>query len=239
MRLHKALCVALALLVASLNSTFADDTNDLETPEEAQPFGPSRGTVYEFIDELKGYEGVDANALNLRRYEIATQLVDGRYLIEHGKAIDYFRERDDVNLIRLLADFAGWDNRDVRINASLILANVVDNRTLCAVIDRLQTKPVSDNTRVNLLQIVSLVAARALPENREWIEKLVSQTEKDLFSSDPTVNYRQTYELLSEIRQNLRRAALKYNTGSLKDDHAKSYEECLLLPSIKMSEQLP
>jgi hypothetical protein len=56
---------------------------------------------------------------------------------------------------------------DLRRNSTLVLANVIDNSNACFVIDQLAAPTITENSRVNLLGILSIIAPTAVAENYE------------------------------------------------------------------------
>jgi hypothetical protein len=81
-----------------------------------------------------------------------------------------FRRLDDLDTVEVLTYGARNQNPDVRLNSLLILANIVDNTTVCVPLDHL-FDPNLDRTdygkkgRANLLAVVSVVAPWAYAEN--------------------------------------------------------------------------
>lgn len=95
--------------------------------------------------------------------------------------ISEFRKYDDLDLDTTWVLTYGVRNEDsdVRLNSLLILANVIDNSTLCLPLDHLYDPTLGDTPygkrgRANLLTIVSVVAPWAYYENYNDIEKTVA-----------------------------------------------------------------
>lgn len=90
-----------------------------------------------------------------------------RAMINQGgrDAIKRFRSLDDHDVITTLVRAARGRDRGIRINATIILANVSDNSSVCIPIDELRDPKISDNGRINLLQVVLTVASYMYQEN--------------------------------------------------------------------------
>jgi hypothetical protein len=90
----------------------------------------------------------------------------------------------------------------------LILANVVDNRTVCVEIDQLYDEkigltPFGVKGRANLLAVVSVVAPWAYRETYENIENMIDVITGTLDESDPAIQ--QTRDIVKNIDQRLKR----------------------------------
>jgi hypothetical protein len=89
-----------------------------------------------------------------------------------------FRLADNIAAISVLTYAARSDVLDARLNAVLILGNVIDNTSVCVPIAHLND-PQMDKTndgpkgRANLLGVVSVVAPWAYRENYDAIDKTV------------------------------------------------------------------
>ena len=87
-------------------------------------------------------------------------------LVNKDSAIREFRTMPGKDkAVRALVWGARSDDRTLRINSTYSLANVLDNTTLCNVLDHLQDKSLSTDGRVNLLQAAMPVAGYAYDEN--------------------------------------------------------------------------
>ena len=90
--------------------------------------------------------------------------------------IKTFRESDTIGVVSVLTYGARSDLYDARLNAVLILGNVIDNTTVCVPLAHLNDPEINDtdygrNGRANLLGIISVVAPWAYAENYDAIEK--------------------------------------------------------------------
>ncbi len=81
--------------------------------------------------------------------------------------IQAFRKVDTDNTIKLLTWASRGPHRSLRLNATYILANVVDNTNLCIILDHLRDPELGPNGMVNLLQVAISVASYAYKENVE------------------------------------------------------------------------
>lgn len=187
--------------------------------------------IRDFIDTLERYRTSEPGELQ-KAYHLIPDLLDARFATAEMAGIDVFRRLDDPHTIHVLAEVAKSDDRDLRINASLILVNVVDNTTLCAVIDGLFDDGINDNARFNLLQIVSAVSDRALVENRRWIAAILKHT-WELVGKDPE-RYQKSIAVLKEIEEKLSQSADEFE-GNLEPE---IIEMCSELPWIaKVNEE--
>jgi hypothetical protein len=132
------------------------------------------------LADLDGaFSGTDIDPRNL---ELLTQVTGALLrlfdLAEAGgkgatnSAIEVARQFDNTRSASVLSFGAGLDERQARMNSSLVFANLVDNSTLCVALDHLAHPRLTDNGRVNLLGIVSLVAPYSVRENHDAIARV-------------------------------------------------------------------
>src|SRR5262249_52959228 len=100
------------------------------------------------------------------------------------------------------------DDYNTRLNAMLVLSNVVDNTTVCAPIDHLYDAAALDQGteaaikgRANLLAVISVVAPWAYKENFENIFNVQDYWVRKISRSDPKL--KQTVEILDNIKARL------------------------------------
>jgi hypothetical protein len=128
-------------------------------------------------------------------------------LVNRGAAaVAEFREAGDAEFVATLAFAARSEAQNLRVNATRVLADIVDNNNVCVVIDHLydpelDTSPHGPSGRVNLLGVVSVQAIWAYRENHANIETLVRETRRRL-EGQPEVS--QTLSVLDNIDQRLR-----------------------------------
>jgi hypothetical protein len=80
-------------------------------------------------------------------------------------AIQKFRTTDNNRATRALVWASRASDRDLRLNATYILADVTDNTNVCIVFHHLRDRNLSANGRVNLLQVAATVAGYSYKEN--------------------------------------------------------------------------
>jgi hypothetical protein len=75
------------------------------------------------------------------------------------------KRRDHARIFHPLIAAAGGELRSVRVNATLILASIVDNGTVCLVLDQLRSDSRNAPEKVNLVQVLLAMASYAFREN--------------------------------------------------------------------------
>jgi hypothetical protein len=124
--------------------------------------------------------------------------------------ISEFRNADDIDAISVLTFGARSNNYQARSNSLLLLANVIDNTTICVPLDHLwdpdlgkleKDDDYSVRGRANLLSVVSVVAPWAYSENFQNIKRAESNVLGKLDRSDPSL--KQTIDIISNIQQRL------------------------------------
>ena len=107
----------------------------------------------------------------------------------------------NISVARILTYGARSDDKNARQNSMWILANVIDNTTVCVPLDHLYDPAISPSGRANLLAIVSVVAPWAYKENYNNIKTVVAFTQHKL--SDSTSDLLDTSSILNNIEQRL------------------------------------
>ena len=189
----------------------------------------SQSDVNSFIRKLRLMSEEKVMA-SISKEEILNILIKGRSSVSDVQSIDYFREQSNAREVRVLASLVNNNSRDIRINASIILANVVDNRNVCSVISVILVENPTSEARFNLLQVVKIVAGRALQENKQWIRAAV-EASQDAVMKDDSAPMSLTLELMEEIRKEL--AASGNITNTLKNAYPRRYEQCLEMPGLR------
>lgn len=132
-------------------------------------------------------------------------------LVENDFAyVTRFRTIDDMLVVKTLASGAGHPIRSVRINSARLLASIVDNSTLCVVLDYLHApvKPVGDdnnssvNARANLLGVVRGAAKWIGIENQRALQDTLDYTVRTI-SNENSVELPKTLALISDIERRL------------------------------------
>lgn len=120
--------------------------------------------------------------------------------------IKTFRNLDNIDVISTLSYGVRGDSYEVRSNSLLLLANVIDNTTLCVPLDHLWDPALgkedySIRGRANLLAVVSVVAPWAYSENFANIQRIKNYVWEKIDRSD--VNLKQTVDILNNIQTRL------------------------------------
>jgi hypothetical protein len=112
-------------------------------------------------------------------------------------AVQAFREQDDERSIRTLIWASRSPNRNLRINATYVLASVADNTNLCMVLDHLRDRNLNADGRINLLQVAITVAPYAYEENVAHVVNAVADLKK--LTAGTKENLAMTTQLLAEL----------------------------------------
>jgi hypothetical protein len=159
----------------------------------------------------------------IARLTAGDQAGEGR---EMQRFVGEFRRLDNLTVTAALAFGARSDDRDVRLNAMLVLANVVDDSTLCVPLDHLYDPGINPSGRANLLGVVSVVAPWAYAESFKNIEAMYRMmTAKTKGSPE----FRQTNDILDNIRKRL-----DYQTATSNKNVPIPAEEAAGCKSYKM-----
>jgi hypothetical protein len=112
-------------------------------------------------------------------------------------AVQAFREQDDERSIRTLIWASRSPNRNLRLNATYVLASVADNTNLCMVLDHLRDRNLNPDGRVNLLQVAITVAPYAYEENVTHVVNAVADLRK--LTAGTKENLAMTTQLLGDL----------------------------------------
>jgi hypothetical protein len=128
--------------------------------------------------------------------------------------ISAFRKLHNPKVARVLTYAVRSDDQAARSNALLILANAVDNKTVCVAIDHLYDDKMAQTAfgikgRANLLAIVSVVAPWAYRETYANIETMLGVVAPFIDSSNPALQ--QTHDIVANIRARLARQTKESN----------------------------
>lgn len=121
------------------------------------------------------------------------------------KAIARFRDSDDRAVIETLVRAARSADRGIRVNATIILANVSDNSTVCVAVDELRDPRLDANGRINLLQVVRTVAGQMTGENAEATRRSLAILRERLGGARARDNER-SLDLMDNIEDRLARS---------------------------------
>jgi hypothetical protein len=86
-------------------------------------------------------------------------------VVNEKGGISEFRDNDTPATARVLAWASRDPDRNLRLNATTVLANTADNTNLCIVLHHLRDKDISPDGLANLTQVASAVASYAYQEN--------------------------------------------------------------------------
>jgi hypothetical protein len=143
--------------------------------------------------------------------------------------IGEFRNADNTDVISVLAFGARSNSYQARSNSLLLLANVIDNTTVCVPLDHLWDPDIGqlekDNDysvrgRANLLSVVSVVAPWAYSENFHNIQRAKNNIWDKIDRSDP--NLKQTVDILNNIQLRLNSQGPKTNQSVSLPDNLKA-----------------
>ncbi|MDP3896415.1 MAG: hypothetical protein Q8Q62_07040 [Mesorhizobium sp.] len=226
----RALLLSLALIVAAqlapspalaqrgeLCSSIREQLLFFDSPEQMQQKRALSG------DYLFGSSGTIGCLVEmLREPGIATtsseiDLIQGEWLLRitgamrsilttrGWSAIKDFRAVDDPSTTAVLAFAARSADAGLRVNATLVLADVIDDSTACVPIDHLYdtsqiSTPQGASGRINLIGVVSVVAPWAYRPTFENIERLVAKLDADLADQQ---DVKQTMEVLANLKARL------------------------------------
>jgi hypothetical protein len=113
----------------------------------------------------------ESNAWPAAQRDFAIVLTDviRAILSDDRQAVLRFRQCTTDAIIKSLTWAARGDNQRLRVNAANILANIVDNTTVCFVLHHLRDATISTSGRANLLGVTNSMASYAYKENVEGI----------------------------------------------------------------------
>jgi hypothetical protein len=109
--------------------------------------------------------------------------------------------------VKVLAWAARSDDAGLRLNAANILANVVDNTTICFIVHHLRDSSISRPGRANLLGVTRAMASYAYKDNVEAIAAVLGRIGAALNSSSGDLT--QTRSIMVDITDRLQRSANK------------------------------
>ncbi len=112
-------------------------------------------------------------------------------IVNQDGATRLFRTKANGNkqAIKNLIWAAQSDDKALRINATYVLANVADNTNMCLILDQLVDPKLTPDGRINLLQVVQVVASYAYKQNVTSTKATVQKIQADL-ARDRTGNAR-------------------------------------------------
>jgi hypothetical protein len=122
-------------------------------------------------------------------------------------AIQEFRKYSTLDAASSLAYGARTEDDNARLNGTLVLGNVVDNQSVCVVLDHLYDPEFGPNAasyhvrgRANLLGVASVVAPWAYKENYTNIMTLWRYMSDTLEALKERTDLKQTFDILNNIK---------------------------------------
>ena len=107
--------------------------------------------------------------------------------------------------VKVLSWLARSDDAAFRLNAANILANAVDNSTVCFVVHHLRDLSISRPGRANLLGVTRAMASYAYKDNVEAIASVVERIGKAIDGSSEDLT--QTRNIMVDITDRLQRSS--------------------------------
>jgi hypothetical protein len=150
----------------------------------------------------------NADSMRGRQRDFAIVLTDVIRAIlsgDHG-AILRFRECTTDAIIKPLTWAARGDNQRLRVNAANILANIIDNTTVCFVLHHLRDATISTSGRANLLGVTNSMASYAYKENVASITKTIESMTEQIGSSP---GFDQSRSIIRDISARMARSENK------------------------------
>jgi hypothetical protein len=189
---------------------------DIDTPAIQLPLLSATSALRRLIATANGGNELKYDAVHLKDF------------------ISLFREVDDINVVSALSYAARSGEKDLRLNAVLILGNIIDNSTVCVPLTHLNDSSLLDtvggeNGRANLLGVISVVVPWAYKENYDNIIATIAALETALTEKTDTL---QTQRILNNVKT--RSLAQNRGTATNKDsplwklDNGASVKNCHL-----------
>jgi hypothetical protein len=158
--------------------------------------------------ELTKFSGpADGWAPNQQSYFLSITDVLRTVLSTNVDAITLFRVCHDTATIKPLISAARADTQPLRLNATLILGNIVDNTSVCFVLHQLRDPKINVNGRANLLGVTYAVASYAYSDNVKAINDTL-----DVLRPRIEANATQTLKLISDITSRVNASSNKSAT---------------------------
>lgn len=200
--------------------------NNLKAADEKVQIAAGRSLIENWRSSIPGLIGElqqlkkdpeSWSASELKQAILLTDIVKA-ILSTSDQSIALFRQCDNDKVVKALAWLARGSDKTLRINTANILANTVDNTTICIILRHLQDRSISTNGRANFLGVTVAVASYAYKENIEAINTTLKQIQQDVLSSKDDLA--QTQQLMIEIAA---RALKSSNANTPLPDSLKDY----------------
>jgi hypothetical protein len=140
--------------------------------------------------------------------DFATALAEViRAIVAGGREpILQFRQCTTDAIIKPLIWASRGDNQRLRLSAANILANVIDNTTVCFVLHHLRDTTISPSGRANLLGVTNAMASYAYEDNKASISKTMEIVNTQIGTS---AGLDQTRAIISDISGRIERSENK------------------------------
>jgi hypothetical protein len=163
-----------------------------------------QGSLKDLIEAVNGFDGtlIDTG-LSKDDLDYFTRVTDvlRSIVVNDRGAIKMFREIDTDQTSRPLIWAARSSHRDLRVNATFILANVADNTNVCIVLNHLRQTDISADGIVNLLQIVIAVSSYIYKENYINAKQTLAELRKNLATRNE--DFSRTYGFIDNLSKRL------------------------------------
>ncbi|MBX3575317.1 MAG: hypothetical protein KF694_23465 [Mesorhizobium sp.] len=144
-------------------------------------------------------------------------------------AIREFRAADDLATTSVLAFAARSAEAGLRVNATLVLADVIDDSTVCVPIDHLYDPSLAateggTSGRINLIGVISVVAPWAYRPTYQNIERLLERLNADVKGKDLA----QTKEVIANLQARLDFQKKTQKAPNMNSDLPFDQQDCTL-----------
>lgn len=149
-------------------------------------------------------------------------------------AIREFRAVDDLATTSVLAFAARSADAGLRVNATLVLADVTDDSTVCVPIDHLYDPALvaskdGEKARRNLIGVVSVVAPWAYRPTYQNIERLLERLNADVKGQ---ADVAQTREVIANLKARLDFQKTSQKVPNMQSELPFDQRDCLLYKPI-------
>ena len=187
-----------------------------------EPATDPQGYIDALRAELAGYTQ-DGPSRNL-----TAVLQLGQQLTKDPQALTGFRNALDVAAASGIAAAASSKDRPLRVTAARLLIDLIDNRTMCSVADKLMADELDADAQYNFLQILRIANRYAMAENRAWNAQAISAVTARL----PEDGFAKTRNLLATLEREQADLASPANLIILASREPDSFAACSALPNI-------
>jgi hypothetical protein len=161
-------------------------------------------SLKDLMEAVNGFDGKQIDTgLSKDDLDFFTRVTDvlRSIVVNYRLSIQKFRELDDQKTSRPLIWAARSSHRELRINATFIMANVADNTNVCIILNHLRQNDISGDGIVNLLQIVGAVASYIYKENFQDAKTTLADLSKNLATRKE--DFSRSQALISDVSKRL------------------------------------